>query len=156
MSLSRGARACLKYLQSRLGGKDHCWPSQYTIAADLRCSRRSVIRYIRELRDAKIVTSARSNRNTSYVYTLRADLAHRLSHRVVTSNVAHLLMNSEDLRTMKRPHPSESLNPDEAADLEAFICAHEARFAATLSTQGIPRRPPASQGSFLWREKTSQ
>jgi hypothetical protein len=81
MALSRGARRCLKVLQSFLGGKNHCWPSQYTIAREMRCCLRTVGRHIEELRRAEIVVSTRKNRNTSYTYALRAEMSHRVSYR---------------------------------------------------------------------------
>lgn len=137
MKLSRGARACLAVLKSYLGGKTYCWPSQKTIAREMKCSKRSVIRYIAELRGAKLVTSARSNRNSVYTYTLQAVLSPRLSPRIVTSNAAHLLMNLKPSEQGKKPQaveqtqnrPLRAWEPDPIPDdvLAAFAAEHERR-----------------------------
>jgi DNA-binding transcriptional MocR family regulator len=131
MSLSRGARACLKTLQSYLGGKNYCWPSQYTLAEDLKCSRRSVIRYIKELRAAKLVTSGRSNRNTSNTYTLQPSLSLRVSHRPVTLNKN--LIEPEVRRPPQTEKRTEGrrrvweFDDCDPAELQRFIDEHERR-----------------------------
>jgi hypothetical protein len=150
--LSRGARACLKVLKSYLGGKDHCWPSQLTIARQMQCSRRSVIRYIQELSKCQIVTSTRDNRNSTNTYHLQADLALQVSprkRRFVTSRRSGPYMNlkSELGNTPEKQRPSETLNPEDARELEVFIQAHEARFPVAWGGEPIPRKPATSQGA---------
>jgi len=138
MKLSRGARACLAVLKSYLGGKNHCWPSQKTIAREMKRSKRSVIRYIEELRRAKIVTSVRSNRNSVYVYTLQGVLSPRVSPRIVTSKAIHPNMNSKSYEQGRKPAVrEETKNHHEPAERPAA----EGFFKAPVLPCVIPEAP---------------
>jgi Helix-turn-helix domain len=75
MTLSRGARGCLKVLESHLGGKDYCWPSQATIAKQMNRTDRQVSRYIRELVACNIITSVRGTSKSPHRYRLQTQIS---------------------------------------------------------------------------------
>jgi DNA-binding transcriptional MocR family regulator len=77
MTLSRGARGCLKVLESYLGGGiNQCWPSQATIARQMGRTDRQVQRYIHELVACGILVSLRRTSNSPHTYRLRPKMSY--------------------------------------------------------------------------------
>ena len=72
--LPHRARAVYMYLQDRANGTGSCWPGINTIAADLKLSRSTVKRALRDLERAGLVAKERRLRengsDTSNLYQL--------------------------------------------------------------------------------------
>ncbi|MFZ5424903.1 MAG: helix-turn-helix domain-containing protein [Patescibacteria group bacterium] len=54
-NIPSGAKLLLEYLIKKLGGKDHCWPSQELISTDLGLSVRQIRRLVRILEKEKLL-----------------------------------------------------------------------------------------------------
>lgn len=124
--VSQGAKLCYAQLQYHLSDAGLCCPSEETLANELGRSRRQIIRYLNELRDAKLVSSkrhrdgtatweflwhpvfstAKSLKSLDVTYMAHPDVTH-MAHRDVT-NAAHAFKEEENTyrehnRTIDRP-----------------------------------------------------
>lgn len=73
MSITFGSKAMYAILCDYAADKDHCWPSQATLAKRLSCSISSVKNYIAELVRAKLISIKREQYRSSVYYLLRPD-----------------------------------------------------------------------------------
>ena len=69
-SLSFGAKIMYALLCNYASEKDHCWPSQTTLAARLSCSVSSVKKYLAELVGSNLVHVRREQYRSSVYYML--------------------------------------------------------------------------------------
>jgi Helix-turn-helix domain len=178
MSLSRGARACLKVLESYLGGKSYCWPSQATIARRMGRSDRQVRFYIRELVEAKILRSVRSNYKSPHIYELQPKTTGPVSgpvsghpHKNLRLPPQHPYMNLKaakevelgsarvaregvyDPLTERTPITAEELaaHEDFCAKWNACYCSD-----SNPGQQTLTRKPAASQRAPVLQREVSQ
>ena len=88
MSITFGAKTMYAILCDYAADKDHCWPSQATLAKRLSCSISSVKNYLAELVREKLISIKREQYRSSVYYLLRPEelpkkqetkLAHRQS-----------------------------------------------------------------------------
>ena len=68
--LSASSKALYSVLLTYAGSKDHCWPSQATLSSDLCASTRSVIRWMKALSAAGLVTVRRRGLTRTNVYRI--------------------------------------------------------------------------------------
>ncbi len=72
-SLTFGAKIMYALLCNYASEKDHCWPSQATLASRLSCSVSSVKNYLTELVKAKLIEVRREQYRSSVYYMLNPD-----------------------------------------------------------------------------------
>jgi len=70
MSITFGAKTMYAILCDYAADKDHCWPSQATLAKRLSCSISSVKNYLAELVRAKLISIKREQYRSSVYYLL--------------------------------------------------------------------------------------
>ena len=73
MSITFGAKTMYAILCDYAADKDHCWPSQTTLAKRLSCSISSVKNYLAELVREKLISIRREQYRSSVYYLLRPD-----------------------------------------------------------------------------------
>lgn len=73
MSITFGAKTMYAILCDYAADKDHCWPSQATLAKRLSCSISSVKNYLAELVREKLISVRREQYRSSVYYLLRPD-----------------------------------------------------------------------------------
>ena len=73
MSITFGAKTMYAILCDYAADKDHCWPSQATLAKRLSCSISSVKNYLAELVRAKLISIKREQYRSSVYYLLRPE-----------------------------------------------------------------------------------
>ena len=73
MSITFGAKTMYAILCDYAADKDHCWPSQATLAKRLSCSISSVKNYIAELVREKLISIKREQYRSSVYYLLRPE-----------------------------------------------------------------------------------
>ena len=71
MSITFGAKTMYAILCDYAADKDHCWPSQTTLAKRLSCSISSVKNYLAELVREKLISIKREQYRSSVYYLLR-------------------------------------------------------------------------------------
>ena len=72
-SITFGAKAMYALLCDYASEKDHCWPSQATLAKRLSCSISSVKNYLAELVREKLIFIRREQYRSSVYYLLRPE-----------------------------------------------------------------------------------
>ena len=73
MSITFGAKTMYAILCDYAADKDHCWPSQTTLAKRLSCSLSSVKNYLAELVREKLISIRREQYRSSVYYLLRPE-----------------------------------------------------------------------------------
>ena len=73
MSITFGAKTMYAILCDYAADKDHCWPSQATLAKRLSCSISSVKNYLAELVREKLISIKREQYRSSVYYLLRPE-----------------------------------------------------------------------------------
>lgn len=73
MSITFGAKTMYAILCDYAADKDHCWPSQTTLAKRLSCSISSVKNYLAELVREKLISIKREQYRSSVYYLLRPE-----------------------------------------------------------------------------------
>ena len=73
MPITFGAKTMYAILCDYAAAKDHCWPSQATLAKRLSCSISSVKNYLAELVRAKLISIKREQYRSSVYYLLRPE-----------------------------------------------------------------------------------
>ena len=73
MSITFGAKTMYAILCDYAADKDHCWPSQTTLAKRLSCSLSSVKNYLAELIREKLISIRREQYRSSVYYLLRPE-----------------------------------------------------------------------------------
>lgn len=73
MSITFGAKTMYALLCDYAADKDHCWPSQLTLAKRLSCSISSVKNYLGELVREKLISVKREQYRSSVYYLLRPE-----------------------------------------------------------------------------------
>lgn len=71
MPLTFGAKVMYALLCNYASEKDHCWPSQATLAARLSCSVSSIKNYLTELVTARLIVVRREQYRSSVYYMLK-------------------------------------------------------------------------------------
>jgi biotin operon repressor len=71
-SLSPGAKLCYAMLLSYAWQKDSCFPGQEALAKDLGISKRSTVRFMKELEKSGYLEKKRRGLGRTNVYTLRS------------------------------------------------------------------------------------
>jgi hypothetical protein len=132
--VSQGAKLCYAQLQYHLSDAGLCYPSEETLARELGRSRRQIIRYLNELREARLVRSQRhrdgpatweflwhpvfsaskSLKSLDVTSMAHPDVTH-MAHRDVTE-VAHAFKEEENTyrehkRTIDRPLDESPVEP---------------------------------------------
>ena len=72
-SITFGAKTMYALLCDYASDKDHCWPSQATLAKRLSCSISSVKNYLAELVREKLISIKRKQYRSSVYYLLRPE-----------------------------------------------------------------------------------
>ena len=125
MSITFGAKTMYAILCDYAADKDHCWPSQATLAKRLSCSISSVKNYIAELVREKLISIKREQYRSSVYYLLRPEelpkkqetkLAHRQSesgrHEAKSGYLNNLSKQRKEKYSPLSPHmPGETVNP---------------------------------------------
>jgi hypothetical protein len=140
MHLSRGARHCLKTLQTFFCGKKTCWPRRETIAGEMGCTVRQVARYLAELRTENVL-SVRRRPNSSSVYTLQAEMSSPMSSPDVLS--VNVFTEAKEVNLTRKP-PQTAANAatpaqtwaDMEAEVERELAASRARYIAAYGDRG--------------------
>ncbi len=70
--LSPGAKLCYALLLSYAWQKDSCFPGQETLAEDAGASRRSIVRFMKELEQSGYLEKKRRGLGKTNVYTLHS------------------------------------------------------------------------------------
>jgi Helix-turn-helix domain len=170
VKLSRGARACLKMLESHLGGKDYCWPSQATIARKMACSVRQVKRYIQELVKGQLVTSLRHTAKSPHTYKLQPKMAPSMSlyygpllDKHPNMNLKPIELGSARATHARTPPPfEEQLTDEQRADIEDFYVKHNANITVLYGDDPYPgrydppRKPVTSQRAPVLQREALQ
>ena len=124
MSITFGAKTMYAILCDYAADKDHCWPSQATLAKRLSCSI-SVKNYLAELVREKLISIKREQYRSSVYYLLRPEelpkkqetkLAHRQSesgrHEAKSGYLNNLSKQRKEKYSPLSPHaPGETVNP---------------------------------------------
>lgn len=71
-SLSAGAKLCYALLLSYAWQKDSCFPGQEALAKDAGASRRSIVRFLKELEKSGYLEKKRRGLGKTNIYTLRS------------------------------------------------------------------------------------
>ncbi len=125
MSITFGAKTMYAILCDYAADKDHCWPSQATLAKRLSCSISSVKNYLAELVREKLISIKREQYRSSVYYLLRPEelpkkqetkLAHRQSesgrHEAKSGYLNNLSKQRKEKYSPLSPHaPGETVNP---------------------------------------------
>ena len=125
MSITFGAKTMYAFLCDYPADKDHCWPSQATLAKRLSCSISSVKNYLAELVREKLISIKREQYRSSVYYLLRPEelpkkqetkLAHRQSesgrHEAKSGYLNNLSKQRKEKYSPLSPHaPGETVNP---------------------------------------------
>ena len=69
-NLSPGAKLAYAMLLSYAWHNDFCYPGQERLAVDLGAGKRSVVRYLQELRDAKYIKIRKRGQGKTNIYVL--------------------------------------------------------------------------------------
>jgi len=85
-SLSPGAKLCYAMLLSYAWQKDNCFPGQEALAKDLGISKRSTVRFMKELETSGYLEKKRRGLGRTNVYTLRSRVE---KAKVTRKNGAH-------------------------------------------------------------------
>lgn len=99
--VSTTARGVLLYLVLRANSRAQCWPKQDTIAAFMGVKRNAIAGAIRELKEAKLLTSQRTGRYC--VYTVRcictgtSDVASEIHPKNGSGKISNLLLDTSYL-----------------------------------------------------------
>ena len=72
-SITFGAKTMYALLCDYAADKDHCWPSQATLAKRLSCSISSIKNYLAELVREKLISVKREQYRSSVYYILRPE-----------------------------------------------------------------------------------
>lgn len=73
MPLSLGAKVMYALLCNYASDKDHCWPSQKTLATRLACSVSSIKNYLAELVRERLIEVRHENYRSSVYYILQPE-----------------------------------------------------------------------------------
>lgn len=90
--ISVGAKLTYAMLLKYARELDACFPGQDRLAADMGCSRRSVVRYISELAAVGLIVITRRGQGRPNIYTihLKAAFWKKTQYRGRSANLAHL------------------------------------------------------------------
>lgn len=124
MSITFGAKTMYAILCDYAADKDHCWPSQATLAKRLSCSISSVKNYLAELVREKLISIKREQYRSSVYYLLRPEelpkkqetkLAHRQSesgrHEAKSGYLTTLNKQRKEKYSPLSPHtPGETVH----------------------------------------------
>ena len=125
MSITFGAKTMYAILCDYAADKDHCWPSQATLAKRLSCSISSVKNYLAELVRAKLISIKREQYRSSVYYLLRPEeltkkqethFADKQSeagcHETKSGYLNNLSKQRKEKYSPLSPHmPGETVNP---------------------------------------------
>ncbi|WP_300707520.1 helix-turn-helix domain-containing protein [Desulfovibrio piger] len=125
MSITFGAKTMYAILCDYAADKDHCWPSQATLAKRLSCSISSVKNYIAELVREKLISIKREQYRSSVYYLLRPEeltkkqethFADKQSeagcHETKSGYLNNLSKQRKEKYSPLSPHmPGETVNP---------------------------------------------
>ena len=125
MSITFGAKTMYAILCDYAADKDHCWPSQATLAKRLSCSISSVKNYLAELVREKLISIKREQYRSSVYYLLRPEeltkkqethFADKQSeagcHETKSGYLNNLSKQRKEKYSPLSPHmPGETVNP---------------------------------------------
>ena len=125
MSITFGAKTMYAILCDYAADKDHCWPSQATLAKRLSCSISSVKNYLAELVREKLISIKREQYRSSVYYLLRPEelpqkqetsFADKQSeadcHEAKSGYLNNLSKQRKEKYSPLSPHvPGETVNP---------------------------------------------
>ena len=125
MSITFGAKTMYAILCDYAADKDHCWPSQATLAKRLSCSISSVKNYLAELVRAKLISIKREQYRSSVYYRLRPEELTRKQethfadkqseagcHETKSGYLNNLSKQRKEKYSPLSPHaPGETVNP---------------------------------------------
>ncbi len=99
MPLSLGAKVVYALLCNYASEKDHCWPSQTTLATRLSCSVSSVKNYLRELSHENLIAIQHGQRCSSIYYMLRPDMRPKACDDSHVSNFSYQETNFDSTQS---------------------------------------------------------